>query len=108
MARIFLPPPSRTGLDFYRYRVVLDGAPYFFEYRLNDRVDRYHVSVEDAANTVLVQSKRVVLDTDLFRVYRHKNIPPGRIVVVDSEDGSVEPGKGELFGRVLVAYDEAT
>lgn len=106
MARIFLPPPSTANLRHYRYRVVLDQQPFFFEYHYNQRTDAWFLNVDDSENNTLLRGIRLVIDSDLLRIYRHKAVPRGKLVVLDQDGNDEEAREEDLFQRVFVAYEE--
>lgn len=101
--------PVRAGVPHQQFQVDLDGVPYNFELRWNERAPAWVMALRDASDTPLRQGVRVCLGALLLPHRRSEAFPPGQLLAVDTDGSEVEPGL-EDFGesaRVRLVYLDA-
>lgn len=104
----FIVPPPPFGLYRYSYRITVDNVPFRFLFRYNPRDVSWYLDLGDASGVALVRGIRLVIGTDLLRAHKTRRIPQGSLDVVDKSGDSIESGKDDLGGRVVVTYTEAS
>ena len=105
MATLRLPVDTAKRFPIHLYD--LDGRRFRFEWKFNEREDRWYFDCYDAAGTLIRPGVKVVLNTPLMRIEADVNKPAGTIVAIDTTGSGVEPGRDDLDDRVILAYLEA-
>jgi hypothetical protein len=106
MSQFILPtvPPYKN----YSFEVVLDEETYRIKLYFNARDDAYYVSVYDAAETAIVEGRK--LTNDSFPLYgvSGETRPAGTLYVADTVSANRPPVIGELGDTFELLYlDEA-
>ena len=100
--------PTRTdGTEHYSFQIELDGRTYELEFSWNERDAAWRMAVLDLEGRVLASPRKVVLVWPLLSRKRSAELPPGEFVAFDSTGRNLEPGLGDLGGRVRLLYVEA-
>lgn len=98
--------PLRTDLAHYEFQIELEGESFVFELRWNERDGAWALSISDADGNPLLSGRRVVLGTPLLFRKRavSPTLPPGELIAEDTSGTGIEPGIGDLGGRVQLRY----
>ena len=106
---ITLLPNDQTGLLFYSFAIQLEGQPYTFTFRWNERASAWFMAILDNAGNPLLCGRKVVIGWPLLARFVIPALPPGELMAIDTTGEGVEAGVGDLGGRVLLYYvDTAT
>ncbi len=81
--RLFGPEKSTSPLISWTSR--LDGILARFRLQYIKRCDEWDLRVADAAGDVIIAGQRIVVGWDMWQPYNDSRLPPGSLVVVDSE-----------------------
>lgn len=101
--------PVRPGVPHQRFQVTLDGVPFGFALRWNERAPAWVLTLSDAQGTVLRAGIRACLGTLLLPPRRPDTLPAGELLLVDTAGTGVDAGLSD-FGadaRVRLVYLEA-
>lgn len=103
MSGIFIPTIAEP---FYALTVVLEGKPYNFDFRYNQREDSWYFSLALEDGTELIGGQRVVCDTNLLARCRDVRKPPGYLTAKAIDSNTEAPGLDELGAdkRVTMIY----
>lgn len=109
MSAVYIPT---TEDPFYTLTVILEGKPYNFSFRYNQREDCWYFSLALEDDTSLVGGVRVVCNTDLLASCHDVRKPPGFLTARAIDTNTEAPGLEELGPdkRVTMLYlssDEA-
>lgn len=89
----------------FRFTTELDGATYGFEFRWNHRSEQWKLSVFDGDGVALVHGITLVVGFELFHRYRaYGTLPPGNLIVLDTEGQNAKVGFENLGRRFLLYY----
>ena len=97
--------PEHPHFEFF---LSLEGRQYLFEFRWNERIGSWYMTLSDADGDPIVASARVVLDFPLTGKCADARRPPGAIIAVDTSGAGLDPGEKDLGGRVTLLYVEST
>lgn len=82
----------------------LDGVDFLFEFRWNEREQRWYMDLRSIDGTALFMGAKIVADWSLLRLYtRDEDRPAGEIYAHDTT-GDGDPRLGELGTRVRLIY----
>lgn len=101
----------RTFEDpFYTMTVALDGSDFFFDFRYNQREDRWYFDIALTDGTMLVRGVKVVCGIPLLRKFADTRLPLGSIVALPNTPDNTAPGLLELGDgkRVTLLYFDAS
>lgn len=93
--------PLRSDIFYYSFTKELDGLVYSFRIRYNRRIDSWNLDFIDTVNGI-----RLAGGQDLTRQFKHLDIPPGRLEVIDLDGKFTEPNKTNLGDRIILQYTE--
>lgn len=93
--------PLRNDIFHYSFTRELDGVVYLFRMRYNRRIDSWTLDFVDVVNSI-----RLAGGQDLLRQFKHLEVPPGRLEVIDLDGLFTEPDKTNLGDRVILQYTE--
>lgn len=100
--------PDPDGEPF-KMLVELDGASVYLQFRWNDRMGLWLLSVSAEDETPIATCISLVNNWDLLAPHRHDpRVPQGTLMAWAQTDGDTNAGQGELGGRVEVYYVEAS
>lgn len=77
--------PFNTYPSFSQ-EVVLDENNYILEFNWNTRGEFWELSILAPDSAVILGGIKLVIGYDLFRQYKHLNIPKGVLIVVDTSE----------------------
>lgn len=83
---------------FHRFSIELDGRVYILKFRFNFRDSRWHMSILQEDETVLIAGIPLVVSWGLIRRFADERLPPGEFFVEDVTGENTEPGENS-FGR---------
>jgi len=101
----------RTFEDpFYTCVVTLDGSDFLFEWRYNQREDRWYFDVSLTDGTLLVRGVKVVCLVPLLSRFADSRLPKGTLMAWPNTDSRAAPGLKELGEdkRVTLIYFDAS
>lgn len=93
--------PLRNDIFFYSFRKELEGTVYTFEVRYNLRINSWLLSIPDQVINI-----RLAGGTDLLSQFKHLDVPPGELRIIDLDGMNTEPDKTNLGDRVILRYTE--
>lgn len=96
--------PVRNDAPHFDFFTNLDGERYGFEFKWNEREERWYMSVLDSSGTDLLSGRKVVVGLSLIGRFSSSALPPGRIMAVDTQGTDTAPGLNDLGQRVQVLY----
>lgn len=91
--RYLLLPTTKE--PFYEAIYTLDGVRYIFNFKYNQREDRYYFDLLTETGTVLARGLKVAAGVDIFQIVAGTTSPKGPLVVVYGTQLK-DPGEGEL------------
>lgn len=92
----------------YEFEIDLEGTRYVFVLDWNSRDEAWYLSLALPDGTQILDGRRVVLGSPVFRRLTHASRPLGDLIFLDTDGTSVEPGRNDLGGRVVgIYFDEA-
>lgn len=103
MAVLALPTFSDP---FYSYTITLEGKPYLFEFRYNQRESAWYLDVAEVDGTVLVRGVKLVCGINLLRRFADVRLPPGLLTCIANGADKSTPGLEDLGEdrRVTLTY----
>lgn len=108
MAVYEIPIDANSGA-FFRKRVALDGSDYWLDFAYNQRCDCWYMSIfaGSAGETPVVQSIKLVSNRPLLHRYRHRAVPPGEFMAVDTKEAVAAAGLTQLGQTIKLLYLDA-
>jgi hypothetical protein len=99
--------PVPRGATYHDIQVTLEGENYTLEFRWNERIAAWFITVLDAeAENILLGSVRVVCSWPLW-AYRAERLPRGLFFAVDTAGNNEDPGLNDFGDRVQLLYKTA-
>lgn len=91
---------------FFTMTLALEGRPYVFDFRFNQREAAWYFSIELEDGTPLASGIKVVCGIDLLKYRRDVRLPQGLLTAIASGDDTSPPGLLELGEdkRVSLTY----
>ena len=91
---------------FYAYTMTLEGRPYVFDFRYNQREDVWYLSLALPDGTALITGVKIVCGTNLLRLCSSTDKPPGLLTAMTNNENDTAPGLDELGEekRVTLTY----
>lgn len=96
-----IPIPLRNDIFIYSFTKELDGLVYSFKIHYNRRIDSWILDIVDVVNGIRLSGGQ-----DLSRQFKHLEIPPGKLEIIDLDGRFTEPDKTNLGDRVILRYTE--
>ena len=94
--------PLRNDIFQYSFTIEMDGVVYLLQIGYNLRSDSWRMRFGDIITPI-----RLTLGTDLLSQFRHLEVPPGELRMLDLDEMNTEPNKTNLGDRVVMQYEEA-
>ncbi len=88
------------------YDITVDGIAYHFQFSYNKRAERWKLSIFDINRNAILQNLVLLADVDIFRSFRHMNIPKGVFMVIDSLNQAHNPTEYDWGDRNYFLYNE--
>lgn len=98
--------PTTSSHASYRQVVALGSRLFRLTFRWNGRDSAWYVAVETEAGVALTQGRALRLDWPMLRQLVGELLPTGDLFALDVDGTRVEPGRGDLAGRVPVLFAE--
>jgi hypothetical protein len=98
--------PLSSEFPKFKFNTELDEETFIFNFRLNERLDRWVMSISDAAETPLVMGIPVLLGVPFYEQFKNPGLPKGRLFAINPESPTTEAGSEDLGKSVLVFYSE--
>jgi hypothetical protein len=67
----------------YTKELLLEEKSYLFTFVWNTRGEFWTVSIYDTSRNPIIEGIKLVLNYNLFKDYKHLNIPEGNLYVID-------------------------
>ena len=99
--------PLIPSTPLYRFGTVLEGTPYVFDVRWNERGEFWAMDILQEDETPIRTGIRIVLGTLLGGRSKSENMLPGVLVATDLSGAEVDAGFDDLGVRVVVWYYNA-
>lgn len=99
--------PVRNDLPSFEFRLVLESVTYFFIFKFNRRRNRWLFDITDQNKTTILAGISMLTDVDIASMFKYRNIPPGLLLVFDTEDKQYNPEHFDLGDRVKFLYEES-
>jgi len=99
--------PLDSTISSFTQKMDLDGRPFTFRFRFNDRTDRWGFDISDDAGTVLIAGiplfvKQLLID----RYQSNPALPQGSLFAINQVNPDDPPTRDNLGTDVLLLYDE--
>jgi hypothetical protein len=104
----FFECPTRVDLPAYEYSIQLDGITYILRFLYNDRMERWTISISNAAGVLLVGNVPVEVNYPLFDRYKVDGLPAGTLFAYDTKNTNEDPTRYDLGDRVRLYYQSAS
>jgi len=97
--------PLHPSVPNYQLSTTIDGVPYVFDMRWNDRDSAWYFDLLTESDVPIIRGVKVVLGTYLGRRSVHQFFRDGVLVVTDMTGSGREAGLDDLGARVqMVRY----
>lgn len=90
----------------FRFNTELDEEVFIFSFRLNERMNRWVMSIYDATETPLVTGIPVLLGVPFYEQFKNPDLPKGRLFAINPESANVEAGSEDLGKSVFIFYSD--
>lgn len=99
--------PCKPDLTHYDMQIVLSKVTYTLEFKLNTRDGTWYMNVQDQTEDPIISGARIVVDWPLAFRTTDPRRPNGVFIATDTTGKQLDPGEGELGGRVQLQYFDA-
>lgn len=97
--------PLDTTFTAFDVETSLGGTVFKFFFKYNSRTDRWEFDLFDAADTLLIQGVKIVLNISLLGQYQNLSFPAGEIRAVQNEIAvNTDPGRNDFDDRVELLF----
>src|SRR6266508_803160 len=100
--------PADSVAPSYSFEVELEGALYRIALHWNERDGAWFLSLYDRSGVLLVAGRKVGLGANLLGRGVDARLPPGTVLVVDTSQADVDPGRNDLGARCPLLYVESS
>ena len=104
MAIVKLPVSSE--FPNFKFNTELDEEAFIFSFRLNERMDRWVMSISDAIETPLIMGIPVLLGVPFYEQFKNPSLPKGRLFAINPESANIEAGSEDLGKSVFIYYSD--
>lgn len=99
--------PLDSANSSFIQKVELDGRPFSFRFKFNDRTELWSIDISDDAGVLLVAGIPLFVKQLLIDRYQHKEgLPQGSLFAINQVDEDLPPTRDNLGVDVLLLYDE--
>lgn len=98
--------PIARKQPWFSMQIVLSQQRYTLELRYNLRMDRWILSVADAAGAPILVGIPMLIDRDLVSQYATLRLPPGPLFVMDETGKQLQAGLSSFFVDHVLVYGE--
>lgn len=106
MPTIFEVPITQDDASF-KIRTILEGFELVLKIDWNTRIERWHVSIYNAAEEPLVTGLPMHINTELIERFEIVGLPPGRLMLFDTSGRITEAGRDDLGDRCKLLYESS-
>ena len=99
--------PTRNDLDYYTFKITLDGADFNFTFTWNTRSERWHFDLADSSNSPIVSGAPVLCGWLILGRFRDTRLPTGDFIFVNVDGTLTDPGRYDLGTTCNLYYVEA-
>lgn len=99
-----LPIQIAEGAAFDTFEVILDEVVLRLFFHFNSRIDSWFMLTSDENDDVIIGDTRLVVDWPLLAHYRDLRLPPGTLILVDTEELGEDPTFDSLGTRHVLTY----
>lgn len=96
--------PFTHSIEHYQFTTVIEGDPYRFEVRWNERDQAWYFDLSEIDGTSILRGVKIVLGCFLGRTSSHPLLAAGGFVAQDATRSGLDAGFGDLGRRIVVAY----
>lgn len=97
--------PIRSDLPSYKFSIILDEISYVFQFDWNTRMNAWLMAIKDEFEEPILLGQPVLTNYDLFKRFKHRAIPRGRLYFFDTSLEYRDPERFDLGQRVILIYD---
>jgi hypothetical protein len=90
----------------YDVDFIMSGVVYRLYLAWNTRGEYWAMSIGLTDGTMLAEGQPLRADWEVFRQVVSADMPPGRIICVDTSGAGLDPAFDDLGARVIVVYDD--
>ncbi len=96
--------PIDTDAPHFTQTTALDGVDFRFEFRFNEREQRFYMDLRDVDDDPILVGVKLVADWDALRYLVDPRRPQGTIMIVDSQGEGRAARLGDLGRRIKLIY----
>ena len=96
--------PVEPSIPNQRVGITLEEINYVFDFRWNDRTERWYMDISEEDETAIRNGISVSLGAILGGRIRDDRFPLGALYAVDLTGEGIEAGLDDLGERVLIYY----
>lgn len=100
--------PIRSDLSAYTFQVQLESAIYQFEFRFNQRLNRWIMDIEDQNGVDVLIGIPMLTDADLIGRFVMDGRPPGKLLAYDESGQNQNATQFDFGNPISLLYDEST
>lgn len=90
-----------------KIRTVLEGVEMVILFEWNTREAKWHASFYDATEAPILVGIPLNINLELFVRFEIPELPPGKLILYDTSDKSLEAGIADLGKRCRLYYEES-
>jgi hypothetical protein len=99
--------PIRADLPAYTFQLALEGTLYNFEFRYNERMERWLMDINDENQSPLLKGIPVQTDFNLIERFKDDRLPPGEFFAIDESGEGKQPSREDFGNDVKLFYIES-
>lgn len=99
-------PCTPSGQPFWNQRTTLSGQDYLLSFQWSQRDGHWFLSLADADNSPIFSGRKLVDSANLFARLLDPRLPPGALIVLDTQLAGKDPDFSDLDSRCLLFYDD--
>jgi len=99
--------PTRIDILAYNYKITLEDTIYILRFYYNNRTSRWMFDILDENENMLLGSRPILTNVDVFGYYAQADLPAGLFVTIDTEELDQNPELNDLGTRVKFLYVES-
>lgn len=92
----------------FKIRTVLESIELVLRFDWNSRMEIWHLSILDSAETNLLMGLPMYVNRELISRFKINGLPPGRLMLYDASDTITECGRDDLGSRCKLIYEDSS
>jgi hypothetical protein len=97
-------PTPPIGHFNWVFRGEFDGTFYRLRYRYIFRSGFWFLDIANDQSVAQVRGLKMCLSTDILDSFKHLEVPPGTLSVIDTSQSHTEAARDDFGGRVRLDY----